>query len=131
MNGLLLVTMEPTAAMQEEFNDWYDQEHIPERIALPGFLSATRWVCLQGWPRYLAGIRPGVGRGHGIARIHRRRRAERQPMEPPCAAAHDRAPPGGRDAGEPGSGHRGHGTGSRYAGRGAVSRRLAPPRCWT
>ncbi len=54
MNGLLLVTMEPPSAMEEEFNDWYDQEHIPERIALPGFLSATRWVCLQGWPRYLA-----------------------------------------------------------------------------
>jgi len=53
MSGLLLVTMAPTAAMEEEFNDWYDREHIPERIALPGFLSATRWVCLQGWPRYL------------------------------------------------------------------------------
>ncbi len=54
MNGLLLVTMEPPPAMEEEFNDWYDHEHIPERIALPGILSATRWVCLQGWPRYLA-----------------------------------------------------------------------------
>ena len=54
MSGLLLVMMEPAAANEEEFHDWYDTEHIPERIALPGFRSATRWVCLQGWPRYLA-----------------------------------------------------------------------------
>ena len=52
--GLLMVTMEPPAAMEEEFNDWYDLEHVPERRALPGFRNATRWVCLHGWPRYLA-----------------------------------------------------------------------------
>ena len=52
--GLLLVTMEPPPAMAEEFHDWYDTEHVPERLALPGFRNATRWVCVQGWPRYLA-----------------------------------------------------------------------------
>lgn len=52
--GLLMVTMEPPPAMEEEFNDWYDLEHIPERQGLPGFRNATRWVCLHGWPRYLA-----------------------------------------------------------------------------
>ena len=54
MTGLLLVTMEPAAQHEEEFHDWYDTEHIPERLAVPGILGATRWVCLQGWPRYLA-----------------------------------------------------------------------------
>ncbi len=52
--GLLLVTMEPPAGLEEEFNDWYDTEHFPQRRALPGFESASRWVCLQGWPRWLA-----------------------------------------------------------------------------
>lgn len=52
--GLLLVTMEPPAPMEEEFNDWYDTEHFPQRRGLPGFESASRWVCLQGWPRWLA-----------------------------------------------------------------------------
>ncbi|MDR6873198.1 hypothetical protein J2Y55_004222 [Bosea sp. BE125] len=52
--GLLLVAMEPPAAFEEEFNDWYDSEHFPQRCGLPGFESASRWVCLSGWPRWLA-----------------------------------------------------------------------------
>ncbi|SFI31527.1 hypothetical protein SAMN05216304_102219 [Bosea sp. OK403] len=52
--GLLLVAMEPPAAFEEEFNDWYDSEHFPQRRGLPGFESASRWVCLSGWPRWLA-----------------------------------------------------------------------------
>ena len=52
--GLLLVTMEPPAGLEEEFNDWYDTEHFPQRRGLPGFESASRWACLAGWPRWLA-----------------------------------------------------------------------------
>ena len=52
--GLLLVMMEPPNHMEEEFNDWYDTEHMPERVALPGFGPALRYVCLEGWPRYMA-----------------------------------------------------------------------------
>jgi hypothetical protein len=52
--ALLLVTMEPPASLEEEFNDWYDLEHFPQRSAIPGFESASRWVCLDGWPRWLA-----------------------------------------------------------------------------
>jgi hypothetical protein len=52
--ALLLVTMEPSAADEQEFQDWYDTEHVPERAAIPGFLSAQRYVCVQGWPRYVA-----------------------------------------------------------------------------
>ena len=52
--GLLLVTMEPPSSMEDEFNDWYDTEHFPQRAGLPGFESASRWVCIEGWPRWLA-----------------------------------------------------------------------------
>ena len=52
--GLLLVTMEPAASDDDEFNAWYDTEHVPERAAIPGFLSATRYICRSGFPRYLA-----------------------------------------------------------------------------
>src|SRR5262249_28612506 len=33
---------------------WYDTEHLPERLAVPGFETALRFVCLSGHPRYLA-----------------------------------------------------------------------------
>lgn len=52
--GLLLVMMEPPAPLEEEFNDWYDSEHLPQRRSLPGFDNGSRWVCLSGWPRWLA-----------------------------------------------------------------------------
>jgi hypothetical protein len=41
--GLLLTLTEPPPAMEEEFNAWYDEEHLPERLAIPGFRSARRW----------------------------------------------------------------------------------------
>lgn len=52
--GFLMVTMEPPPALEEEFHDWYDTEHVPERLGVPGFETATRYVCIDGWPRYLA-----------------------------------------------------------------------------
>jgi hypothetical protein len=51
--GLLLAMMEPPPAMEEEFQDWYDAEHFPERAALNSFLTARRFICVDGWPRYL------------------------------------------------------------------------------
>jgi hypothetical protein len=52
--ALLMVSMEPPAGLEDEFNDWYDTEHVPQRVALPGFRSASRWVCIDGWPRWMA-----------------------------------------------------------------------------
>ncbi|MFI4988344.1 MAG: hypothetical protein ACHQF3_12965 [Alphaproteobacteria bacterium] len=52
--GFLLVTMQPPPALEDEFNEWYDAEHVPERLGVPGFETARRYVCLSGWPRYLA-----------------------------------------------------------------------------
>ena len=52
--GFLLVTMQPPPAFEEEFNAWYDTEHLPERLGVPGFETALRFVCVEGHPRYLA-----------------------------------------------------------------------------
>jgi len=54
--GLLLTITEPPPAMEEEFNAWYDDEHLAERLAIPGFRSARRWM-FDGAPgegKYLA-----------------------------------------------------------------------------
>ena len=54
--GLLLTMTETPPALEAEFNDWYDREHLPERLAIPGFLSARRWVAdlPPGGGKYLA-----------------------------------------------------------------------------
>jgi hypothetical protein len=42
--GLLSAAFDYSAANEEEFNDWYDTEHIPERLRVPGFMRAERWL---------------------------------------------------------------------------------------
>jgi hypothetical protein len=38
--------------MRAEWEDWHTAEHMPERLALPGFLRGTRWVAESGEPSY-------------------------------------------------------------------------------
>jgi len=42
--GILIAAMDFSAAPEDEFHDWYDLEHIPERLRIPGFLNADRWI---------------------------------------------------------------------------------------
>jgi hypothetical protein len=52
--GLLMVYVDVPAEVEVEFNRWYDEEHIPERLSIPGVLSAARYVAVRGGPKYLA-----------------------------------------------------------------------------
>ena len=36
-----------------DHDDWHTHEHLPERLSIPGFLRATRWISLRGQPRYV------------------------------------------------------------------------------
>jgi hypothetical protein len=42
--GILIAAMDFSAAPEDEFHDWYDLEHVPERLRVPGFLNAERWI---------------------------------------------------------------------------------------
>jgi hypothetical protein len=42
--GTLIAAMNIGAANDEEFHDWYDFEHLPERQRVPGFLVCERWI---------------------------------------------------------------------------------------
>lgn len=52
--GLLLVMMDIDPARESEFNRWYEEEHIRERLSIPGFVRARRFVAVEGGPKYLA-----------------------------------------------------------------------------
>src|SRR6266851_5688886 len=52
--GLLAVWTDIAPEIEAEFNAWYDTEHIPERLSVPGFLSGLRFVAVDGQPKYLA-----------------------------------------------------------------------------
>lgn len=53
-SGLLLAMMDVPAAIEADFNHWYDTEHIPERLAVPGFRAARRYQAVEGAPAYQA-----------------------------------------------------------------------------
>jgi hypothetical protein len=42
------------ATHDKEFNEWYNTEHLPELLAVPGILAAVRYEAVKGGPKYLA-----------------------------------------------------------------------------
>ena len=53
-NGLITVRLHTNVRYDEEFNDWYKLEHIPQVVALPGMVRARRYFCDSAGLRYLA-----------------------------------------------------------------------------
>lgn len=52
--GMLITLTEVKPADETEFNEWYNREHIDERIGLPGLLRARRYVAMKAIPKYFA-----------------------------------------------------------------------------
>jgi len=52
--GMLLTSMDVDAADEQDFNRWYDREHLQERVAIEGFLEARRYVAHAASPKYLS-----------------------------------------------------------------------------
>jgi hypothetical protein len=53
--GLFYVYTDPGSVDEAEFHDWYDHEHGPARMAVPGILGARRYRALDGLkPPWLA-----------------------------------------------------------------------------
>lgn len=52
--GLITVRLDVAAEHDDEFNDWYNLEHVPQLTALPGFVRTRRYCCDTADIRYLA-----------------------------------------------------------------------------
>jgi hypothetical protein len=51
---ILFSEMSPPSSLEGQFNAWYDNEHIPLRMAVPGFVSAQRYLAQDDQRNYLA-----------------------------------------------------------------------------
>ncbi len=47
---ILAFDIEPQAEI--EHDEWHSHEHLPERLAIAGFLRGSRWTALSGEPKY-------------------------------------------------------------------------------
>ena len=48
----LLLSFDIAAEAQREHDDWHSHEHLPERLAIPGFVRGSRWRGLGSGPAY-------------------------------------------------------------------------------
>jgi antibiotic biosynthesis monooxygenase (ABM) superfamily enzyme len=53
-HGLLAVWTDIAPEAEREFNEWYNTEHVPQLLGVPGFLSGRRYQAVEGEPKYLA-----------------------------------------------------------------------------
>lgn len=52
--GMLLTLTEVSARDERDYNEWYNREHIDDRVNLPGFHRGRRYAAVNGTPKYLA-----------------------------------------------------------------------------
>ena len=52
--ALLAVWMDPAPEREDDLNRWYAEEHLPDRLAMPGWLRGRRYLSLEGEHKYVA-----------------------------------------------------------------------------
>ncbi|MFL5205528.1 MAG: hypothetical protein ACJ8AR_06670 [Microvirga sp.] len=50
--GMLITSMDVDPADEQDFNLWYDREHLAERVGIEGFLEARRWLAERAPTKY-------------------------------------------------------------------------------
>ena len=43
-SAAMLLAFDVEATAVDEHDRWHTQEHLPERLSIPGFLRGTRWI---------------------------------------------------------------------------------------
>ena len=52
-SAALLLSFDVEADAVDDHDRWHTQEHLPERLSIPGFLRGTRSVAGEESPRYM------------------------------------------------------------------------------
>lgn len=52
--GLMIVWADVPGELEEDFNRWYNEEHLAELLAVPGVLSAARYEAVRSGPKHMA-----------------------------------------------------------------------------
>ena len=52
--GLMMVWADIPADKEDDFNHWYQEEHLQELLSVPGVLSAARYEAVSSGPKHLA-----------------------------------------------------------------------------
>ncbi len=58
--GVLLTFTGVPDEAETDFNEWYNREHLDERVGMPGFRRARRYVAVDATPKYFASYETGT-----------------------------------------------------------------------
>ena len=79
--GALIVALDFTDCQEDEFHDWYDLEHLPERQRIPGFGVCERWISVAN-PKIAMTSRlspASLNQAESVSKISRLGRPEAKP----------------------------------------------------
>ena len=51
---LYMVRMDVDPGVESDFNAWYNDEHIPALLQVPGVIAAYRYESVEGTPKFVA-----------------------------------------------------------------------------
>ena len=69
--GILAIFNNVAPGREAEFEEWFQHEHLAERIAVPGFLLGRRYEAVSGEPRYFNFYLTQSADGSEIRRLSR------------------------------------------------------------
>ena len=67
-SGVLAIWTDVAPEAEDDFNAWYNHQHLAERSAIPGFRNGRRFRVVSGSPRYLALYETDSVGGAGLPR---------------------------------------------------------------
>ncbi|MCC7326618.1 MAG: hypothetical protein IT521_07420 [Burkholderiales bacterium] len=50
--GIVAIWHDLVPAARDDFHEWHNREHMPERVGIPGFRRGRRYVAISGTPEY-------------------------------------------------------------------------------
>jgi len=50
--GVVAIWHDLVPAAKSDFYEWHNREHMPERLAIPGFKRGRRYIAVRGTPEY-------------------------------------------------------------------------------
>ena len=89
---VLVVTMDVDPEDEAEFNKWYNEQHLPERMEILGYISARRFKLEGRGRRTQVPVRLGVGRWQPAAKPDVPRTAGRPQLPCTCGSARQSRP---------------------------------------
>ena len=51
-NGVIAIWQDLMPEFKDEYREWHNRQHVPERLGIPGFRRARRFIAVEGGPEF-------------------------------------------------------------------------------